>query len=180
MGFEPYVNIISRYSRTFQVMTPNAFIAPFYFMKAAVTGVAGQVLKYDTLEDTVTVAGSGVTRDQVAGFLMQDVKDLDAGPVKGYRNLQQTVENLGGNIGVLQGSNNVCLTKAYTGSPALSNKLTVASNGYLRVYGSAALETGDPIAIVEATVSSTTPTIEPQQLTASNSPDWIRVRTYNL
>lgn len=178
MAFEPYLQNIQRYSRTFNPITPNAFVSPFYFMAAATTGVCGDVVSYST-EDTITIATSGALRHQIAGFLMQDVKDLDAGPVKGYRNYNNTVEHLGGNVGVLQ-SNGVAETKRYAGSPAVGARLCVAVGGHLRTYGSSTLETGDPLAVVEATVGSATPTIEPQQFSTAGGPDWIRIRIYNL
>ena len=180
MGYQPYLQNVTRYGRTFQVVNPNHFVTPFYFMAASTTGVAGHVVKYDTQEDTIAIATSGSKAYEVAGFLMQDIKDLDAGPVKGYRNLNKTVENLGGNVGVLQGPGNVCFTKQYNGSPALGNRLTVAgdNSGNLAVYST--LMTSDPIAVVEATVSSVQPSIEPQQYSTTGGKNFIRIRTYNL
>lgn len=180
MGFEPYVNNISRYSRTFDTLDPNAFIAPFFFMAASTTGVAGDVVIYKTTgEDTLAPAASGALVHQIAGFLMQDVKDLDAGPVKGWRNPNNSVENLGGNVGVLQ-SNGPAVTKRYLGSPAYRDRLCVGqSEGQLRTYGGS-LETGDPLAIVESLTSHVTPSIEPTQYSTSGGNAWIRIRIYNL
>ncbi len=180
MGYEPNLQNVQRYGRTFNVRTPNHFIAPFFFMAAATTGVAGHVLKYAATEDTVQIATSGLLKHQLAGFLMQDVKDLDAGAVKGYRNLNNTVENLGGNVGVAQGQFTAD-TKQYIGTPAVGDRLQVASDnsGNLAVYN--ALVTGDPIAIVEATVSSATVSIEPQQFAAASTGNaFIRIKTYNI
>lgn len=182
MPFNPEINNVTRYARTFIVRNPNHFVAPFYFMVANTTGVAGHVLQYTAgAEDTVSIAQSGALRENIAGFLMQDVKDLDAGPIKGYRQFNNTVEDLGGNVGVLQGSNNVCLTKQYNGSPAYRAKLAVAkdNSGNLETY--AATQTGDAIAVVEAVAGAAAPTIEPTQLSPSNAGNaYIRIRTYNL
>ncbi len=182
MPFNPNLNNVKRYARTFSVLNPEHFVAPFYFMVANTTGVAGHVLQYTAgQEDTVSIATSGALRHTIAGFLMQDVKDLDAGPIKGYRQFNNTVEQLGGNVGVLQGSNNVCLTKQYVGSPAYRDRLAVATDnsGNLQTY--AATQTGDPIAVVEAVASAVAPTIEPTQLNPSQAGNaYIRIRTYNL
>ena len=175
--FNPYLQNVQRYSRTFQVLNPNHFISPFFFMAAATTGVAGQVVKYGTVESSVTTAGSGVKNYQVAGFLMQDVKDLDAGPIKGYRNLNNTVANLGDQVGVLVGPGNAALTKAYNGTPAVGDRLCVGANGYLETW--VAANTGDPIAVVEASGDAATTSLEPTQFTAAGT-SYIRIRTYNL
>lgn len=182
MPFNPDINNVKRYSRTFSVLNPNHFVAPFYFMVSATTGVAGHVLKYTAgAEDTVSIATSGSLRNEIAGFLMQDVKDLDAGPIKGYRQFNNTVEDLGGNVGVLQGTNNVCLTRQYNGSPAYRDRLAVAkdNSGNLETYAST--QTGDAIALVEAVASASQPTGEPTQFaTGGNGNAYIRIRTYNL
>lgn len=179
MGYEPYVNTPSRYARTFQSLNPAAFIGNF-FMLANTTGVAGDLMKYSS-EDTVTLTTSGVAAYQIAGFLMQDVKDLDAGSVKGYRSPFNTVEHLGGSVGILQ-QNGPALTKRYVGSPAVGARLQAAplagDTGKLATY--AALNTGDPIAVVEAVTSSDTPTVEPAQFSGTAAPDFIRIRIYGL
>lgn len=179
MGYEPYLQNVARYSRTFNVRTPNHFIAPFFFMAANTTGVAGHVLKYSTTEDTVQIATSGTLRHQVAGFLMQDVKDLDAGAVKGYRNLNNTVEHLGGNVGVAQG-NFTADTKQYNGTPAVGDRLAVAKDNSGNVETYASTQTGDAIAVVEATVSSAQVSLEPQQFSSTGGNAFIRIRTYGL
>lgn len=178
MGYEPYQQNVQRYARTFDSLNPNAFVSPFFFMAAATTGVAGDVVKYST-EDTVAIATSGTLNYQVAGFLMQDVKDLDAGSVKGYRNPNKSVANLGDSVGVLQGGG-PAMTKRYVGTPAVGNRLAVdkLNSGKLEVYAST--QTGDPIAIVEAVTSSATPTVEPTQFTGTAAPDFIRIRIYNV
>lgn len=182
MPFNPNLNNVKRYSRTFLIENPNHFVSPFYFMVAATTGVAGHVVKYTAgKEDTVSLATSGTLAYQVAGFLMQDVKDLDAGAIKGYRQFNNTVENLGGNVGVLQGPGNVCLTRQYNGSPAYLDRLAVAkdNSGNLETYAST--QTGDPIAIVESVASAAQPTIEPTQFaTGGNGNAYLRIRTYGL
>lgn len=180
MGFEPYLQNVQRYSRTFNVRTPNTFISPFFFMQGTQTGVAGHVVKYGTAgEDSITLATSGAKVSDIAGFLMQDVKDLDAGAVKGYRNLNNTVENLGGNVGVAQGSF-VADTKQYNGTPAFKDKLAVAkdNSGNLETY--AATQTGDAIAVVEATVGSAQVSLEPTQFSTAGGNTFIRIRTYGL
>ncbi len=178
MPYNPNTFIPTRYGRTFQVLNQNPRISPMYFMAAATTGCAGDVLAYG-VEDTVAPAVSGALRHQIAGFLLQDVKDLDAGAVRGWRNLNNTVANLGDNIGILQ-SNELCETKRYTGSPAVKDRLCVDSVGQLRTYGSSSLETGDPIAVVESTVSSVPVATEPQQKSTSGGPNFIRIKVYNL
>ncbi len=179
MGFEPYLNNVRRYGRTFQVLNPDHFVSPFYFMVAATTGVAGHVVQYHaTQEDTVQLAVSGILKHQVAGFLLQDVKDLDAGPVKGYRNKNNTVENLGGNVGVMPlQPGSVCYTKQYTGTMTLGIRLTSAKNagGNLEAY-SATVNTGDPLAVVEAVTGSAQVSLEPQQLSAASGNAFIRIR----
>lgn len=183
MAIPNNVNSINptRYGRTFQVLSLNPNISPFYYMAAATTGVAGDVLKYtgSANEETVSQATSGALRHELAGFLLQDVKDLDAGAVRGYRNLNNTVANLGDNVGVLQ-DNVLAETKRYTGTVAVGDRLTVHKEGILRKYGVAALEGGDPIAVVEATVSSVPQTTEPAQLSSSSGNNFIRIRVYNL
>jgi hypothetical protein len=159
MGTPTNTNFARRYARSFDVVNPQAFVSPFFFMAASTTGVAGQVVKYGSTEDTVTQATLGDTRFQIAGFLMQDVKDLDAGPVKGYRNLQNTVANLGDPVGVLQGSA-IAFTKAYNGTPAAKDVLVADTNGYLAVGSGSGVNI---LAIVEAIASSTTPSNEPSQ-----------------
>jgi hypothetical protein len=176
MPYPLWNNIPQRYARSFDVADVNFTASPFFFMKANTTGVAGQVLQYDTTEDYVTTAQSGVKAYAVAGILMQDIKDLDGGAVKGYRNLNNTVDNLGANVLVAQG-NFVGFTKTYVGTVALGNRLQVSAvtPGYLAAY--AATNTGDVLGVVEAVSSSTTPTIEPQQLASgSTGNDFIRVR----
>lgn len=179
MGYEPYLNNVKRYSRTFNVRTPNHFISPFFFMAAATTGVAGHVMIYSTtIEDTVTIAASGALKHTIAGFLTQDVKDLDAGAIKGYRNLNNTVENLGGNVGIAQGQF-IADTKQYNGSPALGARLCVNdSTGNLSTYTS--LMTGDPIAVVESLVAPNQVSLEPQQFSAASGNVFIRIKTYNI
>lgn len=180
MGYEPYLNNVKRYSRTFNVRTPNHFVSPFFFMTANTTGVAGHVLRYSsTGEDTVIIATSGTKNYQVAGFLMQDVKDLDAGAIKGYRNLNNTVENLGGNVGVAQGYF-VADTKQYNGAPGLGDRLAVAkdNSGNLETY--AATQTGDPIAVVESLVSPNQVSLEPTQFSTAGGNVFIRIKTYNI
>lgn len=179
MAYQPYQQNIHRYARTFDVVDPNAFIVPFFFMAAATTGVAGDVIAYSTtVEDTVTTVSSGALKYQIAGFLMQDIKDLDAGPLKGWRNPNNSVEHLGGNVGIWQGGG-VAFTKRYVGTPAFGNRLCVnTSDGNLSVF--TALMAGDVLGVVEATTSSATPTIEPQQYTAGIGPDFIRVRISSL
>lgn len=179
MAYQPYSQSIKRYARTFDVVDPNAFIAPFFFMAAATTGVAGDTVAYSsTQEDTVTTVTSGALKYQIAGWLMQDIKDLDAGPLKGWRNPNNSVEHLGGNVGVFQGGGSV-FTKRYNGTPAFGNRLVVNDNsGNLSVF--TALMTGDVLGVVEAAASSATPTIEPQQYTAGIGPDFIRVRLSSL
>jgi hypothetical protein len=168
-------NIPQRYARSFDVADVNFVGSPFFFMKANTTGVAGQLLKYETTEDTVSIATSGIKAYQVAGFLMQDVKDLDGGAVKGYRNLNNTVANLGDNVTVAQGKF-IAFTKAYTGTVAAGDRLQVskAGDGYLEAYS--ATNTGDVVAVAEAVSSSVTPTIEPQQLASASGKDFIRIR----
>lgn len=177
MAFEPNLNNVVRYSRTFNVLDPNAAISPFYFMAAATTGVAGDVVKYDTQADTVAIAASGALSHEIAGFLMQDVKDLDGGVVKGYRNLNNSVVNYGDNVGIWQGRGTAETKRYYGTAPAVGNRLCVGTAGQLRVYGGA-LEVGDPIAVVEATVGSAT--VEPQQLSTAGGNSFIRIRVYNL
>lgn len=179
MGYEPYVNTPSRYARTFQAISPVHNLGNF-FMAANTTGVAGDLVKYSTADDEITVATSGISAYQVAGFLMQDVKDLDAGAVKGYRNPYNTVEHLGGSVGVLQ-TNSIALTKRYVGTPTVGTRLTSAKllNGQLETY-SATANTGDPVAVVEAVTSSDTPSVEPAQFTGTAAPDFIRIRIYGL
>lgn len=170
-------NIPQRYARSFDVINVNFVGSPFFFMHAATTGVAGMVMAYDTVEDYVNVATSGTTNYSVAGFLMQDVKDLDSGAVKGYRNLNNTVANLGDNVTIAQG-NFAAFTKTYNGSPAFGNQLQVSTTrpGYLEAY--AASNTGSVIAIVEAINSPQSPTIEPPQLaTTVTGPQFIRIYT---
>jgi len=142
------------------------------------TGLAGDVLSYST-EDTVTTAPSGSLRHQFAGFLLQDVKDLDAGSVRGWRNLNNTVANLGDNVGVLQ-SNESCETKRYTGTIAVGDRLQVAKGGQGKLEAFSATNTGDAIAVVESTVSSIPVGTEPQQLAAGAGVNYIRIRVYNL
>lgn len=180
MGYEPYSQNVSRYGRTFDALDPNAFIAPFFFMKANTTGVAGDLVQYETTEDTVGPAVSGILLYNVAGFLMQDVKDLDAGAVRGWRNPNNSVEHLGGSVGVLQ-SNGPAMTKRYVGTPAIGTRLTSAKDGRgkLETYH-ATQNTGDAVAVVEAVVSSDTPTVEPAQFTGTAAPDFIRIRIYGL
>lgn len=177
--FNPYLQNVQRYARTFQVLNPDHFVNPFFYMAANTTGVAGQVVKYGAAEGSVEIAASGTQNYQVAGFLMQDVKDLDAGPVKGYRNLNNTVANLGDPVGVLVGAGNICLTKCYLGSPAVGDRLAVAKNGngYLETY--AATQTGSPIAIVEAVSTAAITSLEPTQFSSAGTAP-IRIRTYNL
>jgi hypothetical protein len=167
------VNFAKRYSRSFDVVNPQAFTSPFFFMAASTSGSAGQVVMYDTTEDTVKIATSGLDKFQVAGFLMQDVKDLDAGPVKGYRNLNNTTANMGDPVGVHQGYG-VAFTKIYAGSPALKDKLGVNGNGYL-YSTSGNVAQSDILAVVEAVASSLTPSNEPSQ-TGASATDYIRIR----
>ncbi len=176
MAYEPYQNNVRRYARTFDVVDPNAFIAPFFFMKAATTGVAGDAVIYATSspEDTVDIATSGALKYQLAGWLMQDVKDLDAGPLKGWRNPNNSVEHLGGNVGVYQGGGTV-YTKRYNGSPAYRDRLCVNdSTGKFTVF--TALMAGDVLGVVEAVAGAATPTVEPSQFGGTAAPDFIRVR----
>ena len=174
----PYTVTPVRYARTFEAVNLNQYLSPFYFMKAATTGVAGHALRYHTDEDYVDIAVSGMLKHQFAGFLMQDVKNLDGGAIKGYRNPNNTVEQNGGNVGVAQGFV-VAFTKQYNGSPARGDRLCVNdSTGNLTIYSS--LMTGDPIAVVEATSSSVAPTVEPQQLSSASGNAFIRIKTFNL
>ncbi len=178
MPFNPNLQIPQRYGRTFQTLALNPKVSPYFFMAAATTGVAGDVVKYhSSLEDTVDIAASGVTREEIAGFLLQDVKDLDAGAIKGWRNLNNTIANLGDNVGVLQ-DNIVAETKRYIGSPAYKAVLGVGAAGQLRVFNSG--DNGDPIAVVEAVTSSVPTGTEPQQLASSSGKEFIRIRIYNL
>ena len=177
MGFEPYVQNISRYSRTFDPIMPNAFVSPFYFMAANTTGVQGDALQYSsTIEDTVQIATSGIASYQIAGFLMQDVKQLDTGSLKGWRNPNNSIVNVGDNVGILQ-TNGPAMTKRYSGTPTLLNQLTVdpSASGKLIVYTGSNNTTGQ-IAIVEAVSSSATPTVEPSQYGGTAAPDFIRIR----
>lgn len=172
MGTPTNTNFARRYSRSFDVVTPQSFTSPFFFMAAATTGSAGQVVKYGATEDTVEIAGLNATRYQVAGFLQQDVKDLDAGPVKGYRNLNNTVANLGDPVGVLQGFG-VAFTKIYSGTPAVGQTLTSAANGYLLTGVASGI---DVLAVVEAVTSSISPSNEPAQTAAAAGNNYIRIR----
>ncbi len=181
MPYNPNTVTPQRYGRTFQVLSLNPNISPYYFMAAATTGVAGDLLKYHaTDEETVQLATSGTLRHQFAGFLLQDVKDLDAGAVRGWRNLNNTVANLGDNVGVLQ-DNALCETKTYTGSVAVGQRLVTApaGQGKLVTYNSA-INTGDPIAVVEAVTASVPQSTEPQQLSTSSGNNFIRIRVYNF
>lgn len=174
MAYEPYSQNIKRYARTFDVIDPVAFIAPFFFMKASTTGVAGDAVIYSTAEDTVDIATSGALKYQLAGYLMQDIKDLDAGPLKGWRNPNNSVEHLGGNVGVYQGGGTV-FTKRYNGTPAFKDRLCVnTSDGRLTVFTS--LMAGDVLGTVESVAGAATPTVEPTQYTGTAGPDFIRVR----
>ena len=175
MSFQPYVQNISRYSRTFDPLSPNAFVAPFYFMAGTVTGVAGDVVQYGTQDDTVTTAVSGVASTSVAGFLMQAVLNLDSGALKGWRNPNNSVANVGDNVGVLQ-SNTPCLTKRYIGSLVRGNAVTVDASGTGQLVVTSAGNTGPTLGVVEATTTTTTPTVEPSQYGTAISPDFIRVR----
>ena len=177
--FNPYLQNVQRYARTFQVLNPNHFVNPFFYMGALQTGLAGEVVKYGTVEGSVEKATSGVLGYQVAGFLMQDVKDLDAGPVKGYRNLNNTVANVGDPVGVLVGAGNICLTKCYTGSPAVGTRLQVSKTvgGFLEAYS--ATNTGDVVAVVEAVSTAAITSLEPTQFTSAGVAP-IRIRTINL
>lgn len=180
MGFSHYGEIAQRYSRTFNVADPNVVNKSFYFMAASTTGVAGDVVQYDTAEDTIAIATSGSRRDQVAGFLMQDVKDLDAGAVKGYRNMNNSVEHLGGNVSVLQ-DNTIAFTKRYLGTPAVGDRLMLdeLDSGKLMTFD--ANNDGFELARVEATTSADTPNVEPTQLSSGGlAEDWIRIRIFGL
>ena len=172
-----WIQQVQRYSRSFEYVNTNAFVSPFFFMAANTSGLAGAVLQYGTLEDTVMIAVSGVS--QSAGFLTQDVKDLDSGAVKGYRNLNNTVENLGGPVGVLQGPGQVCFTRVYVGAPAYKDTLTVSSNsadgGAVATKG--ATWTSASIAVVEAVNSSQSITLETQQFSTTGNQAYIRIRT---
>jgi len=141
-------------------------------MASSTTGVAGQAVEYGSTEDTVTLAGASTHRHQLAGFLMQNVKDLDAGPVKGYRNLNNSEADLGDSVGVLQGAA-VAFTKTYKGSPAAKDLLSTDAEGYLIV--NSATSGTEIVAIVEAITSSATPSIEPTQ-TSTTPTDYIRIR----
>jgi len=175
MAFEPYVQNISRYARTFDPLMPNAFVAPFFFMAAGTTGVAGDVVQYGAADDTVTTAVSGVKQIAIAGFLMQKVSNLDAGSLKGWRNPNNSEANLGDNIGVLQ-SNGPAMTKRYVGTVARGNQLVVERTGTGQLEATYALAGGDVMAVVEASTTSATPTIEPSQYGSAISPDFIRIR----
>jgi len=175
MYTNPNTFVPSRYSRSFNVLGQNPRISPLFSMAAATTGVAGDVLAYNT-EDTVVPASSGALRYQVAGFSMQDVKNLDSGAVRGWRNLNNTVANLGDFIGVLQ-SNELAETKRYTGTPADFANLCVDSVGMLRTK--TALDTGDYFAVVESTVSSIPQATEPSQF-GTSATNYIRIKILNL
>jgi len=180
MGYEPYIQNISRYSRTFDPLGPNKFTAPFFFMAAATTGVAGDLVSYSaTIENTVSQAASGVALTSLAGFLMQDVKNLDAGALKGWRNPNNSVVNLGDNVGVYQ-DNGPILTKRYVSAGAtLGVTLTSAADGNGRLQAtSATTNTGAAVGVIEAVTSTATPTIEPSQYGTAAAPDFIRVRIY--
>ncbi len=180
MGFEPNLNPVQRYSRTFNPLEPVFLSSPFFFMTAGVTGVAGDVLAYTATQDTVNLAASGALRHELAGFLMQDVKNLDAGPVKGYRNYQNSVENLGGNVGVMK-SNVLAETTRVVGTPAIGTRLATAKDGKgkLEAYN-AASNNGDPIAVVEANAGVNSASVEPQQFATATAPTFFRIRIYNL
>ncbi len=172
----------SRYGRSFNVLSQYINIAPFFFMASAQTGVAGDVLQYNgTNEESVTLAASGIVRHQIAGILLQDVKDLDAGAVRGWRNLNNSVANLGDNVGVLQGPVPfLAETKRYTGSVTLFGRLQVAKAGQGQLEAFSATNTGDAIAVVEATVSSVPQSTEPAQLSSSSGNNFIRIKVYGI
>lgn len=174
-----YTNVAKRYSRTFEVSSTNKFESPFFVLAASTTGTAGQVVAYDTPEDVVKIAVSGSKNYQIAGFLLQDVKDLDGGNLKGYRNLNNTVVNYGDSVGVFQGGG-VAYTKVYQGSCTLGTRLTVSSDGRGFLEPFTALVTADVIGVVEAVTSSKAPSNEPQQFSSASGNDWIRVRIFNL
>ncbi len=165
-------NFARRYARSFDVVNPQAFVSPFFYMASATTGSAGQVVKYGSTEDTVAIAGTGETKFAVAGFLMQDVKDLDAGPVRGWRNLNNTVANLGDPVGVLQGFG-VAFTRIYSGSMAVGTKLGSNSVGYLASTNDSGVQV---LAVVEAVTSSLTPSGNEPSQTGSSVTDYIRIR----
>lgn len=178
MPYVPNTFSPSRKFRTFQTLSPTNTISPFYFMIAATTGVAGHALKYSTTDETVVqIATSGLLTYQFAGFLTQDVKDLDGQGVRGYRNLNSFTANLGDSVGVAQ-SNGLYETAQYNGTPTLGQRLCVNdSTGNLTVYS--ALMTGDPLAVVEATVGSVPTRLEPQQFSSANTGNnLIRIRVY--
>lgn len=176
MSFNPNTFSPSRYARTFNALDPNAFVSPFFFMAAATTGVAGQVVAYDLTgdEETVTIADGIVGPSGVAGFLVQDVKDLDAGAVRGWRNLNNSTANLGDNVGVLQ-SNGVVETTSYNGTPVRGDVVALGPNGLLTTDHST-----DPIGRVEATVDSVPASREPAQTSTAGGNSLIRVRVYGL
>lgn len=179
MGFTPNTFAPSRKARTFNYLDPNAFVSPYFFMAAATTGVAGDLLEYDTASavDTVKIATSGAQRQALAGFLTQDVKDLDSGAVRGWRNLNNSTANLTDNIGVLQ-SNGLIETTEYDGTLARGNRVAVGplGNGNLAAY--AALDTGAVLGVVEA-IGTQASSIEPSQF-GSTAKDLVRIRIYGL
>lgn len=183
MAFEPNTLRPRRATRNFDVLK-GGIVNPNFFMKASTSGVAGQALKYDTTENTVDIAAARTSRYMLAGFLLQDVRDLSA--LNGYRNwTANSVANFGDAVGVVQGPTLV-MTRTYVGSPVVGDLLEVDANGYLAVSTvalNATSASGLHVGIVEAVQDGELnpgTNIEPSQggQTTPSNRNFIRVKLF--
>lgn len=179
MGFQPNTSYPTRYARTFNWLDPNAFVSPYFFMTASTTGVAGDLVEYNTAVevDTIKIATSGALRSAIAGFLTQDVKDLDGGAVRGWRNLNNSVANLSDNVGVLQ-SNGLIETTRVEGTLSRGNTVQASANSNGRLQAVDSLTAGTVLGVVEA-ASVRASSNEPAQGSAT-ADSLVRIRIYGL
>jgi len=186
VGFNPNTLRPKRGRRNFIVQF-GGYRNPFYTMRASTSGVAGQALIYHTVEGQVdVVATAQAFKQELAGFLEEDVRDLSA--LAGYRNISSTVADYQDAVPVVQGPF-VALTRTYTGTVARGDYVETTATGYIAstaLTGSGlrnAIASGMIIGVIEAvSVADQNPEgnlgAEPSQSdrTVPSNRDFIRVR----
>ena len=184
-AFTPNTLRPRRASRNFQVLQ-GGVVNPFMSMRASTSGVAGQLLRYHTVEGQVDVVVTAQTiYQETAGWLVQDVRDLSA--LNGYRVPNSTIANFGDPVAVVNGPF-LAVTRTYATavtSLVAGDYLENDANAYLvetALTGSGlrnALTSGVILARVDrVSTNDLNPSIEPVQpgQTTPSNRDFIAVR----